>query len=433
MRHTNVSSANKTIGNGLKLISANAIAQAIAVASHFIIIRLYSPEAIGSLSIMLAIVGIGTILASFRYEQAIIVERDLSRAAALFDVALCTNILICTIVASVICLQHHSIANLLNNESLSAFICYIPPLIFLSSLGYVTGYWFNRHNHFGLSARYTLVQSVAGNGLKILLGAAGFVGSGLFNATLGGQAIGLLSVIRRQRWAESPFKFNFKLMRQVAHQYIDFPKFNLPHAFVNTLASNVPVMILAWAFPLDAVGIFALAITIGLKPVNIFAGSMNQVLFHSVSQNNINNRLSMPMLKRFCLRTAAATLVISIAIYAILPYISATIFGPEWNSTGRTIQYMLPWFSMSIIAMPLNFLPLIAGLQKQALCIECVYTITRMIPLLIGIALESIELSILTFSIFNALFLGAQLVWFLYIAKQNDLQISAKANITSEP
>ncbi len=409
------------VKNGFTLLSASTISQAIALIIYPIITRQYTPEDLGVLSLFLSIVGIGTILASGKYELAIMTERKKDDAAAAFDITFFINLSLGVLVLILIRLFKPWLIESFKLQSISLFMNFIPLLIFLSSLGFVLTYWFNRNKRFALSARYNIVQSTINSGLKVGLGSLGLTQWGLIAASIIGQFVGVLSVFIKKNNFEKLFRFEKLRMLQVAKRQADFPKYTLPHSFVNTLAGSMPILILAAYFNMAEVGIFALAITIGLKPITIITGSINQILFQKTSQNKVEEINSFPILLAFCRKTLLIAVPTFIIAYLFLPPTVKWLFGEEWIKAGEYIQLMLPWFLAVLMASSLSYMPAVVGKQKKAMIIEIIYATCRISILFIGVWQQDIKLAILLFSIVNTLFVSGLLIWFLYLAKNDSI------------
>lgn len=409
---------SELVKNGITLLSASTISQLIALIVYPIITRQYDPADLGVLSLFLSIVGIGTILASGKYELAIMVEKKKENAAAAFDISLFLTILLSILTLVLVLFFKPWLVNTFNLESISLFMNFIPLLIFLSSLGFVLTYWFNRNKRFALSARYNIVQSTVNSGLKVGFGSLGFTQWGLIAASIIGQFVGVLSVFFKKKDFEKLFIFDKLLMKKVAKKHADFPKYTLPHSFVNTLAGNLPIMILAVWFDMTEVGLFALAMTIGFKPITIFTGSVNQVLFQKASDNSANNINSFHILKKFCVKTILLAIPLFVVIYFILPPTVAWLFGATWIKAGEYLQLMLPWFLVALMSSSLCFMPAVVGKQRVAMVIEIIYATCRISVLFIGVWMMDIKLAIFLFASTNFLFTGGQLLWYLQLAKK---------------
>ena len=64
---------SKLIINSVKLLTASGVGQIVAVVVYPFVTRLYSPDELGTLSLFLAIVGVGAIVASAQYENAVVI------------------------------------------------------------------------------------------------------------------------------------------------------------------------------------------------------------------------------------------------------------------------------------------------------------------------------------------------------------------------
>lgn len=412
-------SKSETVKNGVTLLSASSLSQLIAIIVYPIVTRQYSPDELGVLSLFLSIVGIGTILSSGKYELAIMVEKEKKNAAAAFDFSFLLMLAFSFVFWLLLIILKPWLVSLFKFGSVAEYFHFIPLLIFLSCLGFVLTYWFNRIKRFNLSARYNIVQSATNSSLKIGFGALGFTQWGLIAASILGQLLGVISVFFRKKDFHYLFRFRKSRMLKMAAKHADFPKFTLPHAFINTLSGNLPIMILAAYFNMAEVGLFALGITMGFKPISVFTGSVNQVFFQKVTENKNNGISSFVLLKSFCFKTVYFALPFFIGLYFALPYVVKWVFGVEWVRAGDYLQLMLPWFFVSLMSSSLCFMPSVVGKQKQAMVLEIFYTILRISALFIGVLLKDIKLAILLFSLVNALYIGALLIWFLYLAKHD--------------
>ena len=64
-----------------------------------------------------------------------------------------------------------------------------------------------------------------------------------------------------------------------AREYKKFPLYAQPRALVNTLSSNLPILLLTPAFGLSDAGLFGMAMTLAVRPLSMLTNSVYQVLF----------------------------------------------------------------------------------------------------------------------------------------------------------
>lgn len=413
--------------NCLTLLSANSISQIIAISAYPLITRLYNPADLGALSLFLSFAGIASIIASGKYESAILLEKETDSGAAVFDLVFVINLFFCICLFILIYIFKDPIISVFKAQSISSFFLYLPIYIFFTVLGYVSTFWYNRDNKFRVSAKYCVSQSVMNTGLKIGLGGLGFSNLGLIFSTLVAQitASALLFINKKNRIGL--FVFDPQRLVNIAKRHYRFPTYSLPHSLINAIAGNIPIIILSAWFNMTEVGLFALGFTLGFRPVNLMSESINQVLFQRVSYNNNHGLKSYSLLKQFCLKTITIGLPLFIVLFIFIKPITMYLFSSKWIGAGEYLQYMMPWFFITIMASSLCFMPAVVGRQKTAMIIEFIYSFVRISALFFGVWLHNIQLAIILYSYTNAIFISGQLIWFLYLAKEMDKKIISSA------
>jgi len=408
---------SELVKNSITLLSANTLSQLIAIAVYPVVTRQYAPSDLGALSLLLSIVGICTILATGKYESAVMLEKKDSDAAAAFDLTIVINLILCLLIAVLLLFFKPFLISIFQMQSIESFVWFIPPMVFLAAMGFSATFWFNRQNRFRLSARYNLSQSITNNGLKVAFGALQYTYIGLVLANLAGQIAGILSVFSHRNHSDGLFRFNKQTMQQIAVRHKHFPIYQMPHAFVNTLAGNLPVLILAAKFNMTEVGLFSLGITLGFRPINVLTSSVNQVFFQKVSANTAGGISSYSLLSAFSRKffTIGFPLLIP-AIFTVKP-LAVFIFGNEWAGAGSYLQMMLPWFFFTVVASSLSFMPSVANKQKEAMFIEFIYMAFRILALLTGVWFSNMHLAIGLFSAVSSVFMAGQTIWYLSLAK----------------
>lgn len=400
--------------NGIKLMSASSLSQLVAVLAYPFITRLYDPSSLGQLSLFLALVGLGSILASAQYENAIMIETDSRNAATVVDICF----LLAIITSFLIFVISYSFFLFLGDDY--CFLLLVAPLTLLSSTGWVYSFWCNRNNHFGHSAAYTAIQSLVSSGMKITLGLFHLQKWGLILATFVGQIVGLFSIIfYRPKKNAQLFQFSFNRMQILAHKHINFPKYTLLHRLLNTVVNNLPILVLPLAFDMADIGFFALAINVSLKPVLSFARLANQVLFHRIGRNHRNGIRSYRQLLLFFLKILRIAIPLLLIIYIILPHTTIFIFGDGWQKTGQLLQIILPWILASFLAQTLNFIPFVFSKQREAFIFEIIGTLLQCCILIFGLHLENLTLAITLLSCTNTIFYISQIWWYFYLLKNN--------------
>ncbi len=404
-------STRETWKNSLRILTASIISQAVSVAVYPFVAHLYSPENIAVLSILLAIVGILTTFASLGFEQSIMVQKDEKRKTALYSSTLVIVIIIVVLIATVERIMGgEKIANLLNTKGLAPFTWIIAPLVLLSSIGYVSTYYFNSLNHFRLSARYTLWQGLSNNAFKLILSP---VYGGLYIANLIGQTLGLLTVVRRL--LNVKLSFNLPLIRANWR----FPAFTLPQQLVTTITNNLPFLILATAYNSETLGYFSLCMSFGYRPICVVASSINQAFFHHCTANRYLGLNYTDIIRRFLLIGIPTIVVLFVLIFIKMDPLVAYLFGEKWIGVPAIMRVFLPLFGLTILSNSLTFIPLMLGRQALAMTLEIISSIARIATMIYSSMNFDIVLTVRNYAIVHSLFLLIQLIWYLSLLQKD--------------
>lgn len=404
------------------LLSANLIAQLIAIAVYPIVTRIYSPEDFGEFTLFLSISSVLSILATGRYEPAIILPKKDEFGKSLFQLCLLINVVLFIILFPTSVFLKRSVAVLFDSQILDVWLPLIPVLVLLTGTWQALNYYLSRQKKFKQIGIYNVNQSSLNSGLKYILGVMDFLKLGLILATIFGQFLALIiSILSIKDQIKLLFVWNKSHITYVAQKFQNFPKFQLPHALLNIFSSNLPILLLSVYFNKGEIGLFSLAITMSFRPINMFCNSIYQVMYQKVTEKFNGKEKIMPIMKQFIYKSAIAFAPLFIGIFYFSEMIFGLFFGDEWAGSGKLLQPMLPWLLLVLLVSSLSFVPNVFEKQKYALYIEIIYIIFRLLALGIGIYLDSFYLSIVLYSVVSALVLLGQLIWFFFIIKKFDL------------
>lgn len=415
-------SKKELIRNSFTLLSANTLAQLVTFAIYPVITRLYSAGELGVLNLWLSIIGVLAILSTGGYEPAIVMEKEDAGANELFKLTLLINVGLLAVGQLVFTLFAHPIAQLFTSpDEIELWLPLIPVMVFLTGLWKTFNNYHIRHKNFGVIGGYFLSRSSVNAGLKVAFGFGGFLRSGLIISTLIAYVSALVvPMLRIKVKIKELFSCNWPIMREMARKYSNFPKFEIPRSVSNTLACNLPLLILPLSFGMDQIGLFSLALMIGFCPVNLYANSMIQVLYKTTVEKQQSRQLCMPLISRFCLRTAATLLPFFVLFFFISEWFFGILFGADWVEAGIYFKMLLPWLFMLTMSSSLGFIPTLFFRQRTAMIIEFVYIFLRILALVFGIWLKDFGYAILLFAAVSTVMVTIQLVWYLHLIKNNE-------------
>lgn len=322
------------------LVTGAVLAQVIPLATAPILTRLYSPEAFGIYSMLVAFAAILSVAATARYELAIMLPKDEGdgQAVAVFSLGLAC--LVCSAAFVVFLLFGDAVARLTGNEKVGVWLLAVPPLVLMMSAGQVLNYWANRNQRYKLLATNAVTFQGAFAGLAISgvfgrAAAAGLiisrcVAQGIAAMTLGWRLRATLRVV-------SLVELGRRVPRCVK-KYYQFPLYNLPYSLSGVFSKEFIVIALtAWGFAAYA-GVYALARTMVLAPASFFSSTVGPVFYREAAVTIRSPRLQRLTLSIMTGLAALAPIVVFAAFWA--PDLFAALFGEKWREAGSCARVL---------------------------------------------------------------------------------------------
>jgi len=406
------------------LLSSNAIAQIIAFAAYPIITRLYGPEIFGVFTFFLSIVSILTLFSTGRYELAIVLPDSERKASALFYLSIFLTVCVSLFFFIILNIFGKNILELFHQEQLASLLPYLPFYLLLWGVWQTLNYYFIRQKRFYNLSSYNIIQSITGSGMKCFLGFKGFLSLGLVWGQLLGQFLATsISVIFGRSALKNLKRLNKSEISIVAKTYSNFPKFQLFNSLLNTLAGNLPVLLLSLYFEMGKIGQLSLALALGLTPVILFSKSVQQVLFSKLSEKVQNKEKILNDCFMFCKMCLLFILPFFIIFMFVPDNFFTILFGAKWIGVGFYFKCMLPWLFLVVLHASLDFIPDIFFKQKTAMKIEIFYVTIRIIALFLGIYLRNFDLAVVLFCGVSALMMAVKLTWYFRIAKKYEYSL----------
>lgn len=410
------------VKNVLTLVSASTLSQAIAFLVYFILIRIYTPAEHGLLALYLSIISVTGIIATGKYDLAIMMPGSRSEAGALTLLTLVIGFGTSLILLIVTLFFSGALASFLGNKDLNSWLYLVPLSTFLISGSQALQTWSNRKKKYRLIASANLSQSLLNSTVKLTTVNAFPSGGGLVAGAIAGQLASIVVFFRNTLLKDSHVfrAVKWKTIKLVAKKYQLFPRFNLPHYVINNFSMSLPVFLFSSSFSATEVGLYSLGMMMVNRPLNILSTSFTQVFSQRII-SNYNKKLKVS--------GEIKKLVSRLLMIAIGPFIIAGFFAPqgfriiggdEWIQAGVYMRYLLPWLFLVFLTSPLSFIPDMLKQQQKAMWIDIVKFALRLPALLLGIRMNSIDLAILLFSGISGLLVAYNLYWYINLSVSAD-------------
>ncbi|MGD6831741.1 lipopolysaccharide biosynthesis protein [Sutcliffiella halmapala] len=397
------------------LMSGTAISQGLLVAAAPILSRLYDPEAFGIFTLFSSIVIVLSVIATWRYELAIVLPKEEEDAANVLWISNICVLLTTFISIILILLFGDMFSRAMDSPELKPWLWWLPISIFASGIFQSLNYWYTRKQHFGRVASSKALRSVGTLGVQIPMGLLSATPLGLVIGYVVGHIVSFITLLMH-------FIKNYKVSvkesisveksKKVAAEYKDFPKYSAPQAFINSLSQNIPAFLLAYYFGPEVVGLYSLSHRLLNMPITLIAQSVKQVFLQRASTAFNNGENVYRLLVKATLGLLALGVIPSIIIIIWGKPLFGFALGSNWYEAGGYAQWMILWLFIGFVNSPSFVVIQVYGYQKYLMYYEILLFAARTLTIVIGglyyTALTSIALYSIAGAIFNlVLILGA--------------------------
>lgn len=400
--------------NVVKLVSATGIAQVIQLLATPVLTRIYSPDEFASYQLFYSIASVISVVATFRYELAIVIPKDEIDAKSIVSGSLLINTGL-----SVLTLLLLSIVDFAKESDLPNYFYLLPLYVFSAGIFQSFNYWSIRKGtynlNFGGRIGSSFVQGVGG----IILGKSGITSIGLIVAVVAGQITA--AVILAKDFLLAPLQFVNGVNRAgISKQFSEqrkFPQFNAPHALIDTLQDHGIIFMMSVYFENSLIAFYGQAFRLLKAPVGFIGAALHQVFYPDFARRYQEGENLRPTVAAFYKRLT----MIGGPFFLLLAFVAIPLFkwylGSKWEQVGIIVQILLPWLFLNFVASPLSSLPLVASRQGTAMMLSTIEIVCRITAIAIGGWMSSSTVAISLISIFGSIFTIINLIWYYRLSK----------------
>ncbi len=400
----------------MTLAGGAAAGQAIVILGSPILLRLYAPDEIGALSIYLAIVSIGAIVVTLRYEAAIPLPDLDEDALDVLLLAIIAALSISGLVGLATWIVASDLIVVAIPDTTRAALWLVPLGLFSTAIQQSLTFWATRIAAFGASARSSMASGGAQMAGQIGFGMAGTGVLGLILGYLLGRAGGILMFVgtlgstRRASMRGT----SLRRLRGVASRYRRFPLYTLWAALLNTASTQAPVLLLAAMFDTTVVGWFSITLRVLQLPSALVGASVAQVFYARISREDDSDTAATTRSVYRALAALGAGPMVVLAVAG--PELFAFFFGDAWREAGTYAQWLAPWLLLVFVVSPLSTLVFVRERQRTELGFQICLLAVRVATLLVGWAFANATTAIALFGLASAALWFGYMLWLLQIA-----------------
>lgn len=386
--------------NVIMLITGTSLAQAIPVAISPILTRLYSPDEFGTFATYLALVSILSIIATGRYELAIMVPKRDREAASVLGVSFGISSVVSILLFFIILVLNDKLSRLLNFDPDSSILYWVPLSVGLTAAYQSLNYWCNRKGYYRVMSSTRVAQSASMSGVHLGAGFVKLGSSGLITGAISGQLFAFVLLLKHINKRDRAIFTNLDKVRVLVamRKYINFPKYLVVAHSFNMASFQSPVMLLGTMFDSSVAGFFMLTQRVIGAPMSIVASAIGDVFRQQASHEYMSNGNCEGIYRATFIRLLCIAVVPFVMFFIFAPDFFSLVFGAEWRVSGEYARILTPMLFFQFITSPMSSLFFIANKQKVDLLWQSALFATVCGSLFLGAYLGGVKLALCFFS-----------------------------------
>jgi O-antigen/teichoic acid export membrane protein len=402
--------------NVLTVMTGTGIAQAIPIAISPILTRIYTPEDFGVLALYVAVVSIVGVISTGRYELAVMLPKSDSDAGNLVLLSISVAVAVSFFSLLVVSLFNESITLFLGNPEISNWLYFVPFTILLTGIYQSLTCWNNRNKQYKRVSMSRVLQSSSSGVAQVTLGILLVKVGGLILGSIVGLMLGVLSLVKMSWSSLRAHRKSFckNEMLKNAGRYRKFPMFSTWGALLDSMAVQVPILILSRFFGAASTGLFSMTFRIISMPMSLISRSIGQVLFQRLATlHNDSPELLRPFVLKTFLWLALMALPMVLVLTAYGQELFGWIFGADWIEAGRYASILSIAVAVRFAVSPLSSVLMLEHNIKKGVIWQGCYFVTIVVTLILASSL-SIELFLRIFVAHEVVLYGSYLLVILH-------------------
>lgn len=404
----------------ITLLTGTTLAQGITLLISPILSRLFTPHDFGVFGTFLSIVSAIALIASLRYEIAIVLPKKEDVAINLLALAALLTLIISTLsFIGVLLFKYFYPGYEFLDQDLKFLLYFIPVLILFIGFYQILNNYANRLKKYRSIVNYRVSNSLVSSSVNIAMGGMKFGSIGLLVGAILGNGISVV-IFFKEMYKDLKEQAGFiskGKMKEIAISYKEFPLVNSFQSISDMLQINGIIYFIIYFFNSFIVGSFSYALRILQAPMNLLGSAMAQIFYQQASELKNNGENLKDIVKKTMIKSALTGLPIFLTIIFFGPQLFAFVFGETWREAGVYARILSPMLFFDFIRSPVSQVPLIIGRQKRLFSISLIGNFILIISMLYGgIFVHDVVKGLLMFTVLQSLYTIILLRWFYKIA-----------------
>jgi O-antigen/teichoic acid export membrane protein len=336
--------------NIIKLGSANFLAQLLPFLITPIITRIYAPESFGVFSIFISIVAIASVVASARYELAIVISKK-EQVKDIFILVFISSFVISILLFAVMLLALLNAKNLIVEYK---ELLFAPLAVFFTSLSSCLNYFFTRHEKFNYLGKAAVIKSVSFCFFQLTLFLIFSQSLSLILAWLASTiTMFLYLLLKINHYIASDFGSKVYVQKIISTgvEFSNLPKFSMPASLVSALNSQFNIILIPIFFGKEILGFYTLVERILAAPISIVGNAIGQVYYANIANKDVKQVFE--SFKQVSIKIISFSILLYGFFYYILESFFVIVVGSTWAYSVVILKIFAFQFSVQLCISPL--------------------------------------------------------------------------------
>ncbi|MEO0425635.1 MAG: oligosaccharide flippase family protein [Pseudomonadota bacterium] len=348
----------------LKLTSGTGLAQLLMIGVLPILTRLYSPSDFGALSLFVAISSVFSVIATLKFDAAIMLPASERHAADLVWLVIIVAASTSGLLLLVALVAREPIAVALGYPGIENWLLVVPLGVFLTGTFHGLIYWAMRRERFADVGKSVVLKAASNVGTATTMGAVkmpGLPGTGLIVGQIMGYLVSVLAIgwgVARQDRAliKRPQP---KRLIVLARKYFRLGgTLTVSHAAAAWYI-KIPLFIIGALSNAAAIGFFGLADRVTQAPMSLISKAVGDVYRQRATVQYRESSRFDDLMRQTLLRTVLIGAPIYLLGVFLAPTVFGLLFGADWIEAGQYASVMLVGGFFAFIATPVDKAPII--------------------------------------------------------------------------
>jgi lipopolysaccharide exporter len=394
--------------------SGNAFAQVLGFLFTPFVARIYGPEAYGLFALFVAIVNNVAPVSTLQFPSGYVMARTQTELIGLFRMTLIVLLIFSFCTAIFAFFFTKELNEYFGSIELNDMIYLIPVSVFLMGFDYHMIGANLREKEFKRAAFAKLIAITISRSFTLVFGIlAGPLSIGIIIGNMLQYAINATAMFSGKVHHAFVQIFDAQLkthLKSILSDFKNYPLYVTPGVVISGLSMQLPVYFFSAFFSLRDVGHFTLANGVVSAPLSILLSSSNVVFLQKASETQLNNPDMLPnMVKKLYKRMFFFSIIPLVAFAFLSKDIFTIIFGTEWQQAGIYAGF-LALSTLFCVNGPISVLFRVLNKQKLDFQLNIAFMIFKVIALLLGIILNNLLLSVVSYCVASWLCTAVSLI-----------------------